>query len=206
MRANFALAFFMGSLSLLPGPAWGWSNHGLATYWAFATMSEVASAQPVTVEPIEAFLREQEPAIEALLAAQENWARANLSNYPPRPAALAFTADATRDDTPADRRFWKRCALPPTRGSRCSSSPIHRRGSILHECCHMRQSAHFPSRPLPSTGLAGSIRATPLHRYRFSPPLRTSQISAPTSIAGRIAPQSGANAIALGRCRSATRR
>src|SRR5258708_9158775 len=147
VRANFALAFFMGSLSLLPGPAWGWSNHGLATYWAFATMSEVASAQPVTVEPIEAFLREQEPAIEALLAAQENWARANLSNYPPRPAALAFTADATRDDTPADRRFWKRCALPPTRGSRCSSSPIHRRGSILHECCHMRQPAHSPSRP-----------------------------------------------------------
>jgi hypothetical protein len=73
---------FIGALSLLTGPAWGWSNHGLATYWAFASMPEVANAKPVTVEPIEALLRKEEPAIEALLVAQEDWARANLSNYP----------------------------------------------------------------------------------------------------------------------------
>src|SRR5260370_29161576 len=83
VRANVALAVFMGILSLVSGPASAWSNHGLATYWAFATMAEIANAKPVTVEPIESFLRDQEPAIEALLAAQEDWARANLSNYPP---------------------------------------------------------------------------------------------------------------------------
>jgi hypothetical protein len=162
---------FIGALSLLTGPAWGWSNHGLATYWAFASMPEVANAKPVTVEPIEALLRKEEPAIEALLVAQEDWARANLSNYPPRPAD--FKADAARDDH-TDRRFWKRCALPPTSSSRCSSSPIHRRGSILHECWHTQQSARFPSRPLPSSVLAGSTRATLLRRYPFSPRLRMS--------------------------------
>ena len=45
-------------------------------------MPEDANAKPVTVEPIEAFLRKEEPAIEAQLVAQEDWARANLSNYP----------------------------------------------------------------------------------------------------------------------------
>jgi hypothetical protein len=43
-------------------------------------MPEVANAKPVTVEPIAAFLRKEEPAIEALLVAQEDWARANLYN------------------------------------------------------------------------------------------------------------------------------
>ncbi|MFB9268773.1 hypothetical protein ACFFWD_37640, partial [Bradyrhizobium erythrophlei] len=113
MRANIALAVFIGILSLVSGPAWGWSNHGLATYWAFATMPEVANAKPVTVEPIEAFLREQEPAIEALLAAQEDWARANLSNYSPRPAALAFKTDAARDDRIRRQAFLEALRVAP---------------------------------------------------------------------------------------------
>jgi hypothetical protein len=113
VRANVALAVFMGILSLVSGPASAWSNHGLATYWAFATMPEIANAKPVTVEPIEAFLREQEPAIEALLAAQEDWARANLSNYPPRPAALAFTADAARDDHARRQAFLEALRVAP---------------------------------------------------------------------------------------------
>jgi hypothetical protein len=95
----------------LTGPAWGWSNHGLATYWAFASLPEVANAKPVTVEPIEAFLRKEEPAIEALLVAQEDWARANLSNNPPRPAA--FTADAARDDHARRQAFLEALRVAP---------------------------------------------------------------------------------------------
>ena len=113
MRANVALAVFMSIFSLVSGPARGWSNHGLATYWAVAAMPEVANAKAVSVEPIEAFLREQEPAIEALLAAQEDWARANLSNYPPRPAALAFTADAARDDRVRRQAFLEALRVAP---------------------------------------------------------------------------------------------
>jgi hypothetical protein len=103
----------MSIFSLVSGPARGWSNHGLATYWAVAAMPEVANAKAVSVEPIEAFLREQEPAIEALLAAQEDWARANLSNYPPRPAALAFTADAARDDRVRRQAFLEALRVAP---------------------------------------------------------------------------------------------
>src|ERR1017187_5834759 len=103
----------MSIFSLVSGPARGWSNHGLATYWAVAAMPEVANAKAVSVEPIEAFLREQEPAIEALLAAQEDWARANLSNYPPRPAALAFTADAGRDDRVRRQAFLEALRVAP---------------------------------------------------------------------------------------------
>jgi hypothetical protein len=114
LRANVALAVFISILSLVSGPARGWSNHGLATYWAFVTMPEVANAKAVTVEPIESFLREQEPAIEALLAVQEDWARANLSNYSPRPAALAFKTNAARDDR---GRVCRSAMLPVAMGS-----------------------------------------------------------------------------------------
>ena len=74
-------------------------------------MPEVANAKPVTVEPIEAFLRKEEPAIEALLVAQEDWARAKLSNYPPRPAA--FTADAARDDHARRQAFLEALRVAP---------------------------------------------------------------------------------------------
>ena len=99
------------ALSLLTGPAWGWSNHGLATYWAFASMPEVANATPVTVEPIEALLPKEEPAIEAPLVAQEDWARAKLSNYPPRPAD--FKADAARDDHARRQAFLEALRVAP---------------------------------------------------------------------------------------------
>lgn len=105
LRANIIMAVFIGCVLLMPGSALGWSNHGLLTYWAFATMPEVANTKPVAVEPIEAFLRTQEPAIEALLAAQEDWARTNLSSYPPRPAELTFKADTTRGDRARRQAF-----------------------------------------------------------------------------------------------------
>jgi hypothetical protein len=85
-------------LLLLPSPALAWTNHGLATYWAFKAMPEVANAPTVKVEQLDVFLREQETALEALLDAQETWARANLAGYPPLPRELAFKADPLRDD------------------------------------------------------------------------------------------------------------
>ena len=83
----------------------------MASYWAFASMPEVANAKPVTVEPIEAFLRKEEPAVEAQLVAQEDWARANLSNYPPRPAD--FKADAARDDHARRQAFLEALRVAP---------------------------------------------------------------------------------------------
>ncbi|MFO1193082.1 MAG: hypothetical protein U1F00_13085 [Rhodoferax sp.] len=79
-------------------PAGAWSNHTLVAYRALEKMPEVAQAAPVTVEPIEAFLKAQEPALERLLAEQEAWARANVTAYAPRPDALAFRANPARPD------------------------------------------------------------------------------------------------------------
>jgi hypothetical protein len=58
----------------------------------------VTNAPTVKVEQLDVFLREQETALEALLDAQETWARANLAGYPPLPRELAFKADPLRDD------------------------------------------------------------------------------------------------------------
>ena len=78
--------------------AWAWSNHSLVAYRALEAMPEVAKAAPVMVEPLEAFLKAEEKAIEALLARQEDWARKNVTAYAPRPDTLAFAANPSRSD------------------------------------------------------------------------------------------------------------
>jgi hypothetical protein len=75
-----------------------WENHSLAAYRAFEKMPEVVNASMVTVEPLEAFLRAEENTLEALLASQEAWAKANLEKYPACPVELAFKADPLRSD------------------------------------------------------------------------------------------------------------
>ena len=82
----------------LASPAHAWGNHALAAYRVFENMPEVAKVAPVTVEPLEAFLKAQEKAIEKLLADQETWLLANVPNYPARPAALAFKANPAASD------------------------------------------------------------------------------------------------------------
>ncbi|MGI9133967.1 MAG: hypothetical protein ACR2I0_08515 [Rhodoferax sp.] len=85
-------------LALTGRQALAWGNHSFAAYRAFEKMPEVASAAPVVVETLESFLRSEEKTLEVLLASQEAWAQANLENFPRRPPALAFKADAVRSD------------------------------------------------------------------------------------------------------------
>jgi len=94
---RFAIAL-VSVLGLVAGNAIAWSNHSFAAYRAFEKMPEVANAAAVTVEPMEAFLKAQEKAIETLLTSQEAWAQKHLDVYPPRPAALVFRANPTRTD------------------------------------------------------------------------------------------------------------
>lgn len=94
---RFAVAL-VSVLGLAGGQAFAWSNHTYAAYRAFEKMPELANAAPVTVEPLEAFLKAQEKAIETLLAGQEAWAQGHLEVYPPRPETLAFKANPTRTD------------------------------------------------------------------------------------------------------------
>jgi hypothetical protein len=103
----------VGLLALMGGNALAWSNHSYAAYRTFERMPEVASAAPVVAEPLEAFLKAQEKAIENLLASQETWAAANLAVYPPRPAALAFTAKPERSDEARRQAFLMALRVAP---------------------------------------------------------------------------------------------
>lgn len=80
-------------LLLLSGGACAWSNHAVLTWPALAGVPEVASAAPVSVEPLARFLEAEGGALVRLLADEEAWARANVPTYPPRPDALAWRAD-----------------------------------------------------------------------------------------------------------------
>lgn len=71
-------------------PAHAWSLHALAARPALEVLPELQQARPVAVESLEAFLAAEGPALEALLADEEAWARAQVLSYPPRPDALAF--------------------------------------------------------------------------------------------------------------------
>ncbi len=103
-------------LCLATGKVLAWSNHSFAAYRAFEKMPEVANAQVVTVEPLEAFLKDQEKAIQDLLASQESWAKSQLDFYPPRPAQLAFKANPAQSD--ATRRLSFLMALRVAQNSR----------------------------------------------------------------------------------------
>lgn len=93
--------------------AWAWSNHSLVAYRALETMPEVAKAAPVTVEPLEAFLKAEEKAIEALLARQEAWARKTIEPYAARPDTLAFAANPARSDDARRLAFMMALRISP---------------------------------------------------------------------------------------------
>ncbi len=84
-----------------------WGNHTPPSYRALEFMPEVANAPPVKVEPLEAFLKVEEKGIEALLAKQEIWARANVDSYAARPAALDYKANPNYTDAARRLAFFK---------------------------------------------------------------------------------------------------
>ena len=49
--------FLAGLLGLIAVNSWAWSNHTLATYRALEAMPELVAAAPVSVEPLESFLK-----------------------------------------------------------------------------------------------------------------------------------------------------
>jgi hypothetical protein len=100
-------------LWLTASNALAWSNHSFAAYRAFEKMPELANAQPVLVEPLEAFLKDQEKAVQDLLARQESWAQSQLDFYPPRPARLAFKANPAQSDAARRLAFLMALRVAP---------------------------------------------------------------------------------------------
>jgi hypothetical protein len=100
-------------VSLAAGNALAWSNHSFAAYRAFEQMPEVVNAQPVLVEPLEAFLKDQEKALQELLASHESWAQSHLDFYPPRPVQLAFKANPAQTDAARRLAFLMALRVAP---------------------------------------------------------------------------------------------
>lgn len=66
-----------------------WTDHTLGTYPALANMPEVKDSKPVQVESFEDFLKESQ-GLAVLMKEQEDFARANIQNYPPKPDSILF--------------------------------------------------------------------------------------------------------------------
>lgn len=99
-------ALVFSALATMATSALAWSDHAMVTYRALERMPELAPHVRVAAEPLDTFLKSQEPAIEALLATQESWARGTLKAYAPRPDALAFKADPGRSDEARRQAFF----------------------------------------------------------------------------------------------------
>jgi hypothetical protein len=69
-----------------------WTNHTLGTYASLSEMSEIKNAKSVPVESLESFLEKEKDGLEKLIGEQEDFARLNIPNYPPKPSSLGFIA------------------------------------------------------------------------------------------------------------------
>ncbi|MBK9500535.1 MAG: phospholipase [Leptospiraceae bacterium] len=67
-----------------------WTDHTLGTYPALANMPEVKDSKPVQVESFEDFLKKESQGLAVLMKEQEDFARANIQNYPPKPDSILF--------------------------------------------------------------------------------------------------------------------
>src|SRR4029077_7214513 len=92
--------------------AFPWSNHALLTWAALSVLPEVTGQPPARVESLASFLAAHPAGLAGVLRAEEDWARANVPSYPPRPEALAFRAETP----PAERvaRFLGALRINPS--------------------------------------------------------------------------------------------
>ena len=82
------LSFTLTIISMVGLQAW--TDHTLGTYPALANMPEIKDAKPVQVESFEDFLKKESQGLAILLKEQEDFARANIQNYPPKPDTIKF--------------------------------------------------------------------------------------------------------------------
>ncbi len=105
MRATRFFLIF-SALTATASSALAWSDHAMVTYRALERVSELGANVRVPAEPLDAFLQNEEAAIEELLSAQEAWARHALDAYAARPDALAFKADPSMSDAARRKAFF----------------------------------------------------------------------------------------------------
>ena len=81
------LAIFLTITAL---PASAWSNHALGTWQALSGILAADKVPDVKVESLTSFLQIESHALESVLLEEEQWAKANVPEYPQRPNNLAF--------------------------------------------------------------------------------------------------------------------
>lgn len=147
---SFAHETSLPAVCRLPGPCCrrrpGPGDHTLVTYRAFESMPEVAKAPPVTVEPLEMFLKAQEPAIAELLMRQEQWTRTNMPQYAPRAATQDFKPDPNRSDDQRRLAFLTALRIWRPRFA-LYLQPDRRETPTRRACWRTMQSASCPSSP-----------------------------------------------------------
>jgi hypothetical protein len=111
-RAAAIAALVVAFVFASAGPAHAWSNHALCTWPALAPLPEVAQAAPVAAERLEDFLAAEAGALVRVLEDEEQWSRANVPTYPPRPDVLAFRAEGA-DPPELRRRFLAALRINP---------------------------------------------------------------------------------------------
>ncbi len=79
----------------------------MLSYRALERLPALGAHVSAAAEPLDAFLRSQEQAIEKLLAEQEEWAEDSLRYYADRPSKLAFKADTTRSEAQRRTAFFE---------------------------------------------------------------------------------------------------
>jgi hypothetical protein len=75
-------------LTILPLSSQAWTNHAYLTSPALQGQTEYQ--EKVSAEPLESFLAKEKDKIGELLKAEEAWAVANVTGFPPLPQALNF--------------------------------------------------------------------------------------------------------------------
>ena len=106
---SYALIF--SALTSFVGTASAWSNHAMVSYRALERMPQL-NVQ-VAAEPLEAFLKSEDKAIEALLKSEEDWASKVVDVYPALPAALAYRADPAKSDARRRKDFLAALRVSP---------------------------------------------------------------------------------------------
>ena len=95
MSKKISILIFIVYLSVLGLQAW--TDHTLGTYPTLANMPEIKDAKPVQVESFEDFLKKEGQGLAVLLKEQEEFSRANIPNYPPKPDSLVFDPSDTKN-------------------------------------------------------------------------------------------------------------
>jgi hypothetical protein len=97
LRVKYFSTVIYVLLMALPVEAFAWSNHSLGTALALRDLPILKQAAPVSIEPLENFLRSEAVGLQALLDEQESFAVAQFPGYPARPEALRWLAGGSDD-------------------------------------------------------------------------------------------------------------